>query len=264
MLTGKVRGVAGLYISPPENALVLCVDEKSQIQALDRTAPILPMLPATPARMTHDYVRNGTTRLFAALDLASGSVIAQPCRRHRHQEFLRFLKLIDAAVPRDLDLHLVPDNYATHKTPAIHQWLLKHPRFHLHFTPPAPAGSTSSSAGPPSSPAASPAGQRTAASPNSKPASASGSTSGTRTPGPSSGPRPPTRSCRPSPPTVNELSGQDTRANQLHLNQLFHTSLPKTQTTVATTAPSDSSARAATLSFRRLCKLRARLKRQLW
>jgi transposase len=93
------------------------------------------MLPTTPARMTHDYVRNGTTSLFAAFDLASGSVIAQPYRRHRHQEFLRFLKLIDAAVPKDLDLHLVLDNYATHKTPAIHQWLLKHPRFHLHFTP---------------------------------------------------------------------------------------------------------------------------------
>jgi transposase len=93
------------------------------------------MLPTTPARMTHDYVRNGTTSLFAALDLASGSVIAQPYRRHRSQEFLRFLKLIDAAVPSGLDLHLVLDNYATHKTPAIHQWLLKHPRFHLHFTP---------------------------------------------------------------------------------------------------------------------------------
>ncbi|HEX3678917.1 MAG TPA: IS630 family transposase, partial [Galbitalea sp.] len=131
----KVRDVVGLYMSPPENALVLCVDEKSQIQALDRTAPILPMLPTTPARMTHDYVRNGTTSLFAAFDLASGSVIAQPYRRHRHQEFLRFLKLIDAAVPKDLELHLVLDNYATHKTPAIHQWLLKHPRFHLHFTP---------------------------------------------------------------------------------------------------------------------------------
>jgi transposase len=135
MFIDKVRDVVGLYMSPPENALVLCVDEKSQIQALDRTAPILPMLPTTPARMTHDYVRNGTTSLFAALDLASGSVIAQPYRRHRHQEFLRFLKLIDAAVPKDLDLHLVLDNYATHKTPAIHQWLLKHPRFHLHFTP---------------------------------------------------------------------------------------------------------------------------------
>jgi len=132
---GKVRDVVGLYMSPPENALVLCVDEKSQIQALDRTAPCLPMLPTTPARMTHDYVRNGTTSLFAALDLASGSVIAQPYRRHRHQEFLRFLKLIDAAVPSGLELHLVLDNYATHKTPAIHQWLLKHPRFHLHFTP---------------------------------------------------------------------------------------------------------------------------------
>jgi transposase len=133
--TGKVRDVVGLCMSPPENALVLCVDEKSQIQALDRTAPCLPVLPATPARMTHDYVCNGTTSLFAAFDLASGSVIAQPCRRHRHQEFPRFLKLTDAAVPRDLELHLVPGNYATCKTPAIRQWLLKHPRFRLHFTP---------------------------------------------------------------------------------------------------------------------------------
>jgi transposase len=131
----KVRDVVGLYMSPPEHALVLAVDEKSQIQALDRTAPCLPVLPTTPARMTHDYVRNGTTSLFAAYDVGSGSVIAQSYRRHRHQEFLRFLKLIDAAVPKDLDLHLVLDNYATHKTPAIHQWLLKHPRFHLHFTP---------------------------------------------------------------------------------------------------------------------------------
>ena len=131
----KVRDVVGLYMAPPENALVLCVDEKSQIQALDRTAPCLPMLPATPARMTHDYVRNGTTSLFAAFDLASGSVIAQPYRQHRHQEFGKFLKLIDKAVPKDLDLHLVLDNYATHKTPAIKEWLLKHPRFHLHFTP---------------------------------------------------------------------------------------------------------------------------------
>ena len=135
MFIDKVRDVVGLYMSPPENALVLCVDEKSQIQALDRTAPILPMLPTTPARMTHDYVRNGTTSLFAAFDLASGSVLAQPYRRHRSQEFLRFLKLIDKAVPKDLDLHLVLDNYATHKTPAVKEWLLKHPRFYLHFTP---------------------------------------------------------------------------------------------------------------------------------
>ena len=138
-------------MSPPEHALVLAVDEKSQIQALDRTAPCLPILPTTPARMTHDYVRHGTTSLFAAYDVASGSVIAQPYRRHRHQEFLRFLKLIDAAVPKDLDLHLVLDNYATHKTPAIHQWLLQPPA-----VPPAlhpdqlSAGSTWSSAGSPS------------------------------------------------------------------------------------------------------------------
>jgi transposase len=122
-------------MNPPEHALVLAVDEKSQIQALDRTAPCLPVLPTTPARMTHDSVRHGTTSLFAAYDVGSGSVIAQSYRRHRHQEFLRFLKVIDAAVPKELDLHLVLDNYATHKTPAIHQWLLKHPRFHLHFTP---------------------------------------------------------------------------------------------------------------------------------
>jgi transposase len=131
----KVRDVVGLYMNPPERALVLAVDEKSQIQALDRTAPCLPILPTTPARMTHDYVRHGTTSLFAAYDIGSGSVIAQSYRRHRHQEFLRFLKVIDAAVPKDLDLHLVLDNYATHKTPAIHQWLARHPRFHLHFTP---------------------------------------------------------------------------------------------------------------------------------
>jgi transposase len=131
----KVRDVVGLYMSPPEHALVLAVDEKSQIQALDRTAPCLPMLPTTPERRTHDYVRHGTTSLFAAYDLASGSVIAQHYRRHRHQEFLRFLKLIDGAVPKDLELHLVLDNYATHKTPVIKDWLVKHTRFHLHFTP---------------------------------------------------------------------------------------------------------------------------------
>jgi len=131
----KVRDVVGLYLNPPENALVLCVDEKSQIQALDRTAPILPMLATPPARATHDYVRHGTTSLFAAFDVASGSVIAAAHRRHRHQEFLRFLKTIDAAVPGEFDLHLVLDNYANHKTPAVKAWLLKHPQFHLHFTP---------------------------------------------------------------------------------------------------------------------------------
>jgi transposase len=131
----KVRDVVGLYMAPPENALVLAVDEKSQMQAIDRTAPILPIMPTTPARMTHDYVRHGTTSLFAAFDISSGSVIAHHYRRHRQHEFLRFLKLVDAAVPKDLDLHLVLDNYATHKTPKVKEWLIRHPRFHLHFTP---------------------------------------------------------------------------------------------------------------------------------
>lgn len=131
----KVRDIVGLYLSPPENALVLAVDEKSQIQALDRTAPILPMMAGTPARATHDYVRHGTTTLFAAMDTISGSVIGRNYRRHRATEFLRFLKEIDAATPTELDLHLVLDNYATHKTPAVKAWLLKHPRIVLHFTP---------------------------------------------------------------------------------------------------------------------------------
>ena len=135
LFVDKVRDIVGLYLHPPHNALVLAVDEKSHRQAIDRTAPILPVMPTTPARMTHDYIRHGTTSLFAAFDISSGSVIAQHYRRHRHQEFLRFLKLIDAAVPQDLDLHLVLDNYATHKTPQIKEWLLRHPRFHLHFTP---------------------------------------------------------------------------------------------------------------------------------
>jgi DDE superfamily endonuclease len=114
---------------------VLCVDEKTQIQALNRTAPCLPILPATPARRSHDYVRNGTTSLFAALDVATGHVIAAHHSQHRQQEFLRFLKAIDVATPVGLDLHLICDNYATRKTPAVRNWLLRHPRFHLHFIP---------------------------------------------------------------------------------------------------------------------------------
>jgi transposase len=131
----KVRDVVGLYLDPPQAALVLCVDEKSQIQALDRTAPSLPILPTTPARRTHDDVRTGTSSLFAALDVASGKVISQVHRRHRHQEFLKFLRTIDGTVPAELDVHLVCDNYATHNTPAIKTWFLRHPRFQLHFTP---------------------------------------------------------------------------------------------------------------------------------
>jgi transposase len=131
----KVRDVVGLYLDPPDKAMVLAVDEKSQMQALDRTAPMLPMMPGVPERRTHDYVRHGTTSLFAALDIATGKVIGQHQRRHRHQEFLRFLRTIDANTPPELDLHLICDNYATHKTPAIQTWLAVHPRFHLHFTP---------------------------------------------------------------------------------------------------------------------------------
>jgi transposase len=131
----KVRDVVGLYLDPPEQAVVLCVDEKSQIQALARFQPILPMLPGTPERRSHDYVRHGTTSLFAALELASGKVIGSLRRRHRASEFRKFLVQIDEEVPDGLEIHLVLDNYATHKTPAIKRWLLRHPRFHLHFTP---------------------------------------------------------------------------------------------------------------------------------
>ncbi len=131
----KVRDVVGLYINPPESALVLCVDEKSQIQALDRTSPVLPLRPGLPERRTHDYVRGGTTNLYAALDVASGHVIADMTEHHRALEFRRFLNLINRSVPEDLDVHLVVDNVSTHKTPEIHRWLLRHPRFQLHFTP---------------------------------------------------------------------------------------------------------------------------------
>jgi transposase len=131
----KVRDVVGLYLNPPERAVVLCVDEKSQIQALDRTAPILPMLPGTPARATHDYKRSGTSSLYAALDLSTGKVIGALHSRHRAVEFKKFLQTIDREVPADLDVHIVLDNSSTHKTPAIRDWLIAHPRFELHFTP---------------------------------------------------------------------------------------------------------------------------------
>ena len=131
----KVRDIVGLYLDPPERALVLCVDEKSQIQALDRTQPLLPMRPGQPERRTHDYVRHGTTSLFAALEVVSGKIIGQCHRRHRAVEFRRFLDTIEAAVPAGLEIHLILDNYATHKTPAIRRWLTKRPRYHLHFTP---------------------------------------------------------------------------------------------------------------------------------
>jgi transposase len=131
----KIRDVVGLYLAPPERAVVLCVDEKSQIQALDRTAPILPMLPGTPERATHDYKRAGTSSLYAALDITSGKVIGALHQRHRAIEFKKFLATIDREVPAELDVHLVLDNSSTHKTPAIQRWLAAHPRFVLHFTP---------------------------------------------------------------------------------------------------------------------------------
>lgn len=133
----KVRDVVGLYLNPPEEtrAVVLCVDEKSQVQALERTQPLLPLRPGQPQRRTHDYERHGTTSLFAALNIATGKIIGQCHRRHRHQEFLRFLNRIDSQVPTELEIHLVLDNYATHKTPKVAAWFKKRPRYHLHFTP---------------------------------------------------------------------------------------------------------------------------------
>lgn len=131
----KVRDIVGLYLAPPTRAVVLCVDEKSQIQALDRTQPMLPLTFGVAERRSHDYVRHGTTTLFAALDLATGHVIGELHRRHRTTEFLKFLRTIEDTVPPELDIHLVMDNYGTHKTPSVRNWFARHPRFHLHFTP---------------------------------------------------------------------------------------------------------------------------------
>ena len=131
----KVRDIVGLYLNPPDRALVLCVDEKAQIQALNRTQPLLPMRPGQVERRTHDYQRHGTTSLFAALDVASGKVIGECHRRHRSIEFRKFLETVDAAVPKNLDVHLILDNYGTHKTLTIRHWLVRHPRYHVHFTP---------------------------------------------------------------------------------------------------------------------------------
>ena len=131
----KVRDIVGMYVDPPERALVFCVDEKSQIQALDRTQPLLPLRPGQAERRTHDYKRYGTTSLFAALNAATGELIGTCYRRHRSVEFRKFLDVIDSRVPDDFDIHLILDNYGTHKTALIHQWLIKRPRFHLHFTP---------------------------------------------------------------------------------------------------------------------------------
>ena len=131
----KLYDVVGLYLNPPDKALVLCVDEKSQIQALERSQPLLPLRPGIPARQTHDYKRHGTTTLFAALNMLDGTVIGDCMPRHRHQEFIRFLQLINVKTPPDLALHLIVDNYGTHKHPRVQRWLMRHPRFVLHFIP---------------------------------------------------------------------------------------------------------------------------------
>src|SRR3984885_12685738 len=131
----KVRDIVGLYLNPPDRAIVLCVDEKSQVQALNRTQPILPLAPGVPARQSHDYERHGVTSLFAAMDVASGVTISNCYRRHRHQEFLRFLHDIEANLPSGFDVHLVMDNYGTHKVAKVQNWLARHPRYHVHFTP---------------------------------------------------------------------------------------------------------------------------------
>jgi transposase len=131
----KLVDVVGLYLNPPEKAIVLCMDEKSQIQALDRTQPSLPMKKGRAGTMTHDYKRHGTATLFAALDVVTGTVIGKCFDRHRHDEFLRFLRLVDTQVPKSLQIHMILDNYATHNHPNVKAWLAKHPRFHLHFTP---------------------------------------------------------------------------------------------------------------------------------
>ncbi len=135
LFVDKVRDIVGLYLAPPDRALVLCVDEKSQIQALDREQPVLPMMPGMAERRTHNYVRHGTASLFAALDVASGFVIGKCYKRHRVSEFLDFLKEIDTRVPDGIDIHIVMDNYATHKTPKIKAWLARRPHYHVHFTP---------------------------------------------------------------------------------------------------------------------------------
>jgi transposase len=207
----KVRDLVGLYLNPPQAAMVLCVDEKTQVQALDRTAPILPLLPGTPQRQTHDYTRHGTINLYAALDVASGNVITEMTARHRAIEFKRFLARIDQAVPADLAVHVICDNSSTHKTPAIQRWLVAHPRFRLHFTPTYSSwlnlverwfaelttkwlrrGTHRSVA-------------------ELEQAIRPGSTSGTSTRGRSCGPRLLTRSWTPSPHTANESTTQDTR-----------------------------------------------------
>jgi transposase len=208
-LQAKVRDIVGLYLNPPEKAIVICVDEKSQIQALDRTAPILPLRPGLPESRTHDYVRHGTTTLFAALEVATGQVTDRCFDRHTNVEFLAFLKQVARAYPRR-QLHVVCDNYATHKHPNVRAWLTKNPRVRLHFTPPPAPGSTwwrcSSGSSPGRRSGAAPSPRSRTSSPRSKPSS----TPGTSAASPSPGPRTPTPSWprRPIPGTARHKTRQ--------------------------------------------------------
>lgn len=205
----KVRDIVGLYLNPLDKALVLCTDEKSQIQALDWTQPLLPMRPGQAERRMHDYTRYGTTSLFAALDVKTGAVIGECHRRHRAIEFRKFLDTIEHAVPAELEVHLLLDNYGTHKTPAIHRWLVRHPRFHLHFPPTGRPGSTWSSAGSVSSPRSRSATGPIAVHPNWRRPPFDTWKKATEIQSHSSGPRLPTRSWPASPDFV---SGFLTRA----------------------------------------------------
>ena len=206
----KVRDIVGLYLNPPDKALVLCVDEKTQIQALDRSQPVLPLRPGQPERRPHDYTRHGTTTLFAAFNATTGKVIGAFRQRQRAREFRKFLTTIDRRVPARLDVHLILDNSSTHKTPAIHRWLARHPRFHLHFTPTGAswinlverwfAALTEKQL------------RRacTAVRASSSSPFTGTSTSRTRIPSPSSGQRPPTRSWRASPDFASGSLTRDT------------------------------------------------------
>ena len=206
----KVRDIVGLYLNPPEAAVVMCVDEKSQIQALDRSAPVLPLLPGVPERHTHDYVRAGTTNLYAALDVASGQVIADTSARHRAEEFRRFLSLIERSVPAELDVHVVLDNSSTHKTPRSSAGFSATRASRSTSPPPTAPGSTWSSAGSPSSPPSGSSEAPTARCETSSPRSEPGSPTGTKTQGPTSGTRAQTRSSTASPPTASGFLTQVT------------------------------------------------------
>jgi len=206
----KLRDVVGLYLNPPDKAVVLCVDEKSQIQALERTQPMLPMGFGYIEGVTHDYHRHGTTTLFAALNLLDGEVIAQCKPRHRHQEFLAFLRHIEANVPVQLDIHLVVDNYATHKHPKVRAWLARRPRWHIHSRPPMPPGSTRSNASLPSSLNAPSVEAPSSPPPTWSKRSTASSAITTKPHVPSFGPLPQTPSSTNSPDFVSEFPGRNT------------------------------------------------------